>query len=53
MAPAVNELQDGAGFLVALPLEQHRFVRFDVGEKRGEALSRNGGRDVVVAVARS
>ena len=48
----VNELQDGAGFLVAQPLEQHGFVRFDVGEKRGEALRRKRGRDVVRAVAR-
>jgi len=48
----VNELQDGTGFLVAPPLEQHRFVRFDVGEKCGEALGRNGSRDVVRAVER-
>jgi len=30
VVPAVNEPQDGAGFLVAQPLEQHGFVRFDL-----------------------
>jgi len=34
------------------PLEPHGFVRFNVGAKHGEALSRNRGRDMVRAVAR-
>jgi len=33
-------------------LEQHGFVRFDFGEKRGNTHGRNGGGDVVLAVER-
>jgi hypothetical protein len=45
-------MQDRARFLVAQPLEQHRFVRFDVSEKRRAARGRNGRRDMALAVAR-
>jgi hypothetical protein len=49
-SPSVDALQLRTCLLVAQPLKEYGFVRFDFGEKRGEARGRNGGRDVVPAI---
>jgi len=47
---ALDALQHRARFLVPQPLQEDGFVRFDFGEKRGDARGRNGVRDMVPAI---
>ena len=48
---ALDALQHRARFLVPQPLQEDGFVRFDFGEKRGDACGRKGGGDMALAIA--